>query len=102
MIRCKTLDVPMIVKYRKYEYAEDLDEEAVWHIFAMDQEFGKFLRHKAQIREFLTRVVKFDPRMKIYDDELNYAKNQSELANFTALIRYLRSFFHEELLQEDV
>ncbi len=35
-IRVKYLDVPMIVKYRKYEYATELDEEAVWHIWSMD------------------------------------------------------------------
>ena len=75
MFRIDLLDIPMIVKYRRYEYAEDIDEEAVWLIYNFDQEYGKFQRHKAQIKEFLARVIKFDPRMKIYEDELTYAKN---------------------------
>lgn len=39
--------------------------------------------------------------MKVYEDELLYAKSQSELNNFNALIRYLRSFFHDELSKEE-
>ena len=49
LIRKKLYDVPMVAKYRKYEYAEELDEEAIWIIFNLDQEFGKFQRHKKQI-----------------------------------------------------
>lgn len=29
-------DIPMIVKYRKYEYAVELDEDAVWHVWNLD------------------------------------------------------------------
>ena len=36
MFRVELLDIPMICKYRKYEYAFDLDEDAVWHIFNLD------------------------------------------------------------------
>jgi len=42
MFRVELLDIPMICKYRKYEYAVELDEDAVWHIFNLDQEYGKF------------------------------------------------------------
>lgn len=47
LIHDQKLDVPMIVKYRKFEYASELDEKAVWAIFNLDQEFGKFQKHKA-------------------------------------------------------
>lgn len=36
MFRNELLDIPMICKYRKYEYASELDEDAVWHIFNLD------------------------------------------------------------------
>ena len=38
--------------------------------------------------------------MKVYEDELGYAKNQSELNNFNSLISYLRSYFHDKLNTE--
>ena len=39
--------------------------------------------------------------MKVYQDELMYAKSQSELNNFNALVRYLRSYFSQELDREE-
>lgn len=36
MIRVDLLDIPMICKYRKYEYALELDEDAVWLIYNLD------------------------------------------------------------------
>ena len=36
MIRIDLLDIPMICKYRKYEYAPELDEDAVWLIYNLD------------------------------------------------------------------
>jgi len=39
--------------------------------------------------------------MKLYEEELIYAKTSSELNNFNALIRYLRSYFNKELHQND-
>ena len=39
--------------------------------------------------------------MKVYEDDLAYAKNQSELNNFNSLINYLRSYFHDKLSTED-
>jgi uncharacterized cysteine cluster protein YcgN (CxxCxxCC family) len=36
MIRVTFLDVPMICKYRKYEYGPELDEDAVWLVFGFD------------------------------------------------------------------
>ena len=90
----------MVAKYRKYEYADELDEEAIWIIFNLDQEFGKFQRHKKQISDFLSKITQLNPLMKVYEDELNYAKNQSELNNFNSLINYLRSYFHDKLSTE--
>lgn len=57
LLRCGHFDVPFIVKYRKYEYADELDEEAIWIIFNLDQEYGKFQRHKRQIEDFLKRIL---------------------------------------------
>ena len=57
LIRKKCYDVPMVAKYRKYEYAEELDEDAIWIIFNLDQEFGKFQRHKKQIKDFLQKIT---------------------------------------------
>lgn len=42
MIYIELFDIPMICKYRKYEFAPELDEDAVWHIFNLDIEYGKF------------------------------------------------------------
>ena len=42
MLRQKLIDVPTIAKYRKFEYIDQLDEEAVWIIYNLDQEYGKF------------------------------------------------------------
>jgi hypothetical protein len=36
MFRIDLLDIPMIINYRKYEYATELDEEAVWLISNLD------------------------------------------------------------------
>ena len=101
LFRKKLYDVPMVAKYRKYEYAEELDEEAIWIIFNLDQEFGKFQRHKKQISDFLQKITVLNPLMKTYEDELVYAKNQSDLNNYTALISYLRSYFHDKLTSEN-
>jgi hypothetical protein len=67
----------------------------------MDQEYGKFQRQKKQIEDFLIRIQSFDPQMKSYLDELAYAKSMSELANFSALIRFLRSYFHDQLMADE-
>lgn len=91
--------MPTIVKYRKYEYAEQLDEDSIWIIFNLDQEYGKFQRHKKQIREFLERVIQFEPSMRVYLDELHYTKSKSDLNDFNSLVSYLRSYYHEQLAQ---
>jgi len=36
------MDIPMIAKYRKYEYIGGLEESDVWAIFNLDLEYGKF------------------------------------------------------------
>ena len=46
ILRCKLYDVPMIEHYRKHEYADELDEDAIWIIYNLDQEYGKFQRQK--------------------------------------------------------
>jgi hypothetical protein len=42
MFRTEFLDIPMITKYRKFEYMKELDERDVWHIFNLDLEYGKY------------------------------------------------------------
>ena len=42
MLRSKLYDVPMIAHYRKYEYSDELDEDSIWIIYNLDQEYGKF------------------------------------------------------------
>mmetsp|Transcript_5966 Transcript_5966/g.7229 ORF Transcript_5966/g.7229 Transcript_5966/m.7229 type:complete len:142 (-) Transcript_5966:407-832(-) len=44
LLRQKLYDVPMIAHHRKHEYSDELDEESIWIIYALDQEYGKFLR----------------------------------------------------------
>lgn len=47
MFRCdQHLDIPMIARYRQYEFKPELDENVIWDIFNLDLEFGKFQRHK--------------------------------------------------------
>lgn len=46
MLREQKLDVPMVIKYRKFEYAEELNEALIWEIFNLDQEFGRFQKQK--------------------------------------------------------
>lgn len=75
LFRHEMRDIPMIIKYRRYEYAVELDEDAIWHVFNLDQEYGKFQRSKAQINEFLLRVIKYDHHIKTYIDELTFAKS---------------------------
>lgn len=42
MIRVDFYDIPMICKYRKYEYEPELTEDSVWLVYAFDLEYGKF------------------------------------------------------------
>ena len=46
MLRIKLYDVPMIAHYRKHEYSDELDEDSIWIIYNLDQEYGKFQRQK--------------------------------------------------------
>ena len=39
MFRNEHLDVPMITKYRRFEYMKELDEQDVWTIFNLDLEY---------------------------------------------------------------
>lgn len=97
LLRKKLYDVPMIAKYRKYEYADELDEEAIWIIYGLDQEYGKFQRIKKQISDFLIKVSKIEPAAKQFLDELSYAKTMSDLNNFNSLITFLCSYYSDKL-----
>lgn len=44
MICSQNYDLPMICKYRRFEFAECLDEQAVWLVWTLHQEYGKFLK----------------------------------------------------------
>ena len=46
LLRQKLFDVPMIAHHRKHEYSDELDEDSIWIIYQLDQEYGKFLRQK--------------------------------------------------------
>lgn len=35
--------------------------------------------------------------MKLYEEELRFSKNKSELNNFNSLISYLSSYYQEQL-----
>ena len=57
MLRVKKYDVPMIAHYRKHEYSDELDEDSIWVIFQLDQEYGKFEKQKKQIADFLQKIT---------------------------------------------
>jgi hypothetical protein len=42
MMRVEYLDIPMIAKYRKYQYMKEINEEDIWIIYNLDLEYGKF------------------------------------------------------------
>lgn len=46
LFRNNYLDIPMIIKYRRYVYAKELDEQDVQTIFNLDQEYGQFKLQK--------------------------------------------------------
>jgi len=35
--------------------------------------------------------------MKLYEEELRFSKNKSELNNFSSLMTYLRSYYQDQL-----
>jgi hypothetical protein len=97
MIRVKYLDIPMICKYRRYEYEPELTEETVWLVYNFDIDYGKFQRAQSQVSDFLYKIQKSEPKVKSYLDELNYAKTLSDLSNFNALIRFLRHKYDDSI-----
>jgi len=97
MLRSKLYDVPMIAHYRKYEYSDELDEDSIWIIYNLDQEYGKFQRQKKQISDFLKKITMINPIMKLYEEELVFSKTKSALNNFTSLITFLSSYYHDRL-----
>lgn len=74
LLRTECRDVPMIAKHRKMQYADELDEESIWIIYNLDQEYGRFLRHKRQIQDFLNKAIQINPQIKVIDEELQFAK----------------------------
>ena len=42
MFRIEHMDIPMITRYRRYEYQKELDEQDVWLIFKLDLEYAKY------------------------------------------------------------
>lgn len=94
-------DIPLIVKYRKYEYDPELDEDAVWHIWNLDHEYGRYQKSKKQIHDFLFHLMRYESSVRTYLEELKFAKTQSELNNFSALIRYLRFIFADQLASSE-
>lgn len=87
----------MIIKYRKFMYAAELDENDIYPIFNLDIEFGKFKHKKEQIQKFLKLVEKFDDSVKVYESELTLLKNQYDLNFFSPLIAFLKSYYQDEL-----
>jgi transcriptional accessory protein Tex/SPT6 len=57
LIRQQHLDIPMICKYRRYEFMKELEEKDVWLIFNLDQEYAKYKHNKLQILNFLKKVA---------------------------------------------
>ncbi len=54
----------MICKYRKFEYTKELNEEDIWKIFQLDQEYGRFKEEKRQMTDFLTSLLPYDKDME--------------------------------------
>ena len=56
MFRVEHLDIPMITKYRRFEYMKELDDHDVWTIFNLDLEYAKFKSQKNQILKFIKKI----------------------------------------------
>jgi hypothetical protein len=97
MFRIDHYDIPMITKYRKYEYQKDLDEKDVWTIFNLDIEYGKFQHQLNQMKAFLGKISQIEPRFQEYVLEISKVKKQQKLADYSALIGFLKSYYYEEL-----
>ena len=97
MLRVEHHDVPFIVHFKKEFYQDELDEEAVWLIFNYDRQFAQFQMQKKKIQALLEKIRQIEPKIKIHLDELATAMTMSELNNFSYLMRFLQSFYAEEL-----
>ena len=76
---------------------KELDEQDVWMIFNLDLEYAKYKEQKAQILAFIKKVMQFDPELRVYQEELQFVKNQNQLNDFSPLITFLKSYYIEEL-----
>lgn len=76
MIRKDYLDIPMIAKYRKYEYLYELNEDDIWQIFNLELEYGKFQQKKKQMLAFLEKVSQINPKIiKVYREDVEKSNN---------------------------
>lgn len=46
-------------------------------------------------------MIKYNQQMELHKSLLGYAKSQSELNNFTYLVRFLQSYYADELEAEE-
>lgn len=97
LLRKDLFDVPMIVHYRKYEYKDELDEDSIWVIYNLDQEYGKFVQSKQQIAEFLHKTSHLCPQLSVHVEDLAQAQLKSQLLSFNSLISYLTSYYKESI-----
>jgi len=71
------LDVPLIAKYRKYNYANELDEQDVWLVFNLDIDYGKFKHQLSQTKDFLRKIAQIEPRFQGYLHDISKVKKLS-------------------------
>lgn len=101
-------DVPMIAKYRKHDYQGTqqhlLNQEHVWKVYNLDQEYGKFKVQFTQTRDFLANLIfaipeEDDQRPAVIFQlqELQKCKNLSELQAYQPLVQFYKHYFKREL-----
>ena len=49
----------------------------------------------------MSKISQINPQMRIYEEELRYSKNISELNNFNSLISFLNSYYQDQLAAND-
>lgn len=49
--RAEFMDIPYVVKYRKFEYKKELMEDDIWAIFNLDLEYGRFQEQLKLMKE---------------------------------------------------
>lgn len=107
LLRKDYYDVPMIVRYRKFDYSKFLSEDDIWLILHLDQEYGKFHNAQKQIKEFFLQLFKHissEEDLKERSDMLRYqigeldkCKNSQDLMSYGPLVQFLKQFFAKEV-----